>query len=435
MRVADKLKKAARAVTERVGTGRKTSQAPSSEQGSSPGGPGKDGRPAAGNAGGAAKKPFDQELDTVPSLRTPFMERIKGLFARWTAGARRVRSGEPGRIPRPIRVAFAWLIVAIGVLFLVGAGWELAASGRIERGVTINGVEVGGMTREQAREAASGTVKPLEGDMRLMFEGKEYAVGMEEIGLRIDLDGMVQQAYRAGKGSAGLLRVFRRLAGISLAEDVGVKVAVKKAWLNNRLLGIAREIDREPVSARVTVASGSPEIIPSKDGVTMRVDATADAVVKVLGRPVREMDVIVVLRKPEVVEADISKIVWVRQKEFRLYLFERTEEIDSFPVAVGMPQYPTPNGRFHVTYKERNPTWLPTSEWAKDKQGIPQPPGPDNPLGGYWMDIGQGLGIHATPFRKSLGEQASHGCIRMLEEDAAALFNAVNVGTPVFITD
>ena len=100
-----------------------------------------------------------------------------------------------------------------------------------------------------------------------------------------------------------------------------------------------------------------------------------------------------------------------------------------------MPQYPTPNGHFYITYKEKNPTWLPTSEWAKDKQGIPQPPGPNNQLGGYWMDIGGGIGIHATPFPKSLGEQASHGCIRMDPTDAGTLFDQVKVGTPVFITD
>ena len=49
------------------------------------------------------------------------------------------------------------------------------------------------------------------------------------------------------------------------------------------------------------------------------------------------------------------------------------------------------------------------------------------------MDLGGGLGIHETPFVKSLGSAASHGCIRMSNEGASTVFNAVNVGTPVFI--
>jgi len=36
---------------------------------------------------------------------------------------------------------------------------------------------------------------------------------------------------------------------------------------------------------------------------------------------------------------------------------------------------------------------------------------------------------------KSLGEQASHGCIRMDPSAAEKLFNAVKLGTPVFIID
>jgi L,D-transpeptidase ErfK/SrfK len=51
------------------------------------------------------------------------------------------------------------------------------------------------------------------------------------------------------------------------------------------------------------------------------------------------------------------------------------------------------------------------------------------------MDLGGGIGIHATPYENSLGSQASHGCIRMDPNDAGQLFNEIKVGTPVFIID
>lgn len=43
--------------------------------------------------------------------------------------------------------------------------------------------------------------------------------------------------------------------------------------------------------------------------------------------------------------------------------------------------------------------------------------------------------IHGTPDEARLGEPASHGCIRMRNEDVAALFERVDVGTPVEIVE
>ena len=41
--------------------------------------------------------------------------------------------------------------------------------------------------------------------------------------------------------------------------------------------------------------------------------------------------------------------------------------------------------------------------------------------------------IHGTNHESQLGSAASHGCIRMGNEDVIALFDAVEAGTPVFI--
>lgn len=339
------------------------------------------------------------------------------------------------RLPRAVRVAFAWTVLVLAVVFVVGAGMELVSSGKINPGVKVDGVPVGGKTRAQAQQALENKIKPLDANVQLVFEGKQYPVDLKAIRFRIDMDGMVQEAFESGKRSPGLLRVARRLLGAKTNADIPMMISCDRAQLKSIVNAIAAKVDRHPTSASISIASGEPDIIPSTNGVKVRVDDTIQAVLKALPTEKRQVDLVADLITPELVDSDIAKVIVIHQKTFRLYLYNREEEVNSFMVAVGMPQYPTPNGHFHITYKERNPTWLPTSEWAKDKQGIPQPPGPNNPLGGYWMDIGGGIGIHATPFPKSLGEQASHGCIRMAEDDAAILFNAIKVGTPVFITD
>ena len=84
--------------------------------------------------------------------------------------------------------------------------------------------------------------------------------------------------------------------------------------------------------------------------------------------------------------------------------------------------------------KERNPSWSnPGSSWAT---GMPSyiAPGPGNPLGTRAMATSaSGVLIHGTPSSWSIGQNVSHGCIRMYMKDVEQLFEMVDVGTPVYI--
>ena len=54
-------------------------------------------------------------------------------------------------------------------------------------------------------------------------------------------------------------------------------------------------------------------------------------------------------------------------------------------------------------------------------------------LGPHRLYLGQGYGIHGTNVPESIGQAASHGCIRMRNADIEALAPLVPVGTPVYI--
>lgn len=123
-----------------------------------------------------------------------------------------------------------------------------------------------------------------------------------------------------------------------------------------------------------------------------------------------------------------------------LYLFQNGSLVKKFPVAIGRPDWPTPEGRFTIAGKQKNPVWtVPKSiqeELRKEGRLVLEkvPPGPDNPLGKYWLPLSTpGYGIHSTIWPESIGHSTSHGCIRMLPEDIADLFPLVQAGTPVAI--
>ena len=97
-------------------------------------------------------------------------------------------------------------------------------------------------------------------------------------------------------------------------------------------------------------------------------------------------------------------------------------EMRRYTVAVGTKSKPTPMGRFTVRHIVWNPAWRPPdATWAKGKQ--PAGPGdPKNPMKIVKIFFQEpDYYIHGTDAEDSLGSAASHGCIRMAQEDVYKL--------------
>ena len=54
-------------------------------------------------------------------------------------------------------------------------------------------------------------------------------------------------------------------------------------------------------------------------------------------------------------------------------------------------------------------------------------------LGRFRLDLGEGYLLHGTPYKESLGMAATHGCVRLGDEDIEWLYDHVPVGTRVYI--
>lgn len=129
--------------------------------------------------------------------------------------------------------------------------------------------------------------------------------------------------------------------------------------------------------------------------------------------------------------------------EMRLYYYPADEEpaaIHTYPISVGYIDLNTPTGTTIIRDKVRDPTWYPPksiiAEYAARGEELASivPPGPDNPLGRFAMQLGiPSYLIHSTNKPAGIGMRVTHGCIRMLESDIASLFDRVPRGTPVNI--
>lgn len=129
--------------------------------------------------------------------------------------------------------------------------------------------------------------------------------------------------------------------------------------------------------------------------------------------------------------------------ERRLYYFKEKRLAETFPVALGLSRkangfdWRTPTGKFVITGKQKDPTWLvpPSIQKEMELEGkeviLAVGPGPDNPLGKHALSTSiPGILLHETNKPASIGRYASHGCIRIHPVHMAKLFPEVKKNTP-----
>ena len=131
---------------------------------------------------------------------------------------------------------------------------------------------------------------------------------------------------------------------------------------------------------------------------------------------------------------DIAKIE-VRGGDDRLVALDDAGEIlASYPATIGSTRFPSPSGTMEVTAVAPEPNYTfkgDVQNWGPDGTYI-LPPGPNNPVGGTWIDLTKdGYGIHGSPDPQLIGKTASHGCVRLTNWNAAALGRAVKQGVEV----
>lgn len=134
----------------------------------------------------------------------------------------------------------------------------------------------------------------------------------------------------------------------------------------------------------------------------------------------------------------IRKGVIVNIGDQRAYYFKEDGEIESFPIGIGREGRAIPLGKTRITVKREHPTWRPTKSILAEKPHLPEvvPPGPENPLGDYALNLGfPAYLLHGTNKPDGVGRRVSSGCIRLYPWHIEHLFHQVSVGTPVEVVD
>jgi L,D-transpeptidase YbiS len=99
--------------------------------------------------------------------------------------------------------------------------------------------------------------------------------------------------------------------------------------------------------------------------------------------------------------------------------------------------FDTPRGEFEVKAKIAGPKWI-RPDWAFIEEGEDMPTNwedrvEEGVLGDYALAFGNGYLIHGTLYKRLLGRNVTHGCIRVGDEDLETIYKLSRLGTKIYI--
>ena len=308
------------------------------------------------------------------------------------------------------RGAARWLAVGAYALGLA------RSSDQIADGVTIGGVDVGGLTADEARKAVDDAA------------GRAAATSRSRSPSRASSTCSAPRSSRSAPTStAWSTRRSRRARTAACRPGSGATRPAARSIARSRpqITYSARRARRASSARSPTRSTATPRrrdgrarrpprsnAVPGQDGVTGRRDRAALAArvgdrepaatarSSAPGRPGRARGDDRRARRSSTRPTSPSTA-----STFTAALWKNLKLAKTYTVAVGQPAYPTPDRPLLDRDKQVDPVWnVPDSAWAGDLAGTTVRRRPaENPLKARWMGFYDGAGIHGTDDVGSLG--------------------------------
>jgi lipoprotein-anchoring transpeptidase ErfK/SrfK len=342
-------------------------------------------------------------------------------------------------------IGIAAALAVLGVLAGVVYAYDHGRRDRIANGISVGGVDIGGMSRDSAQRKLEARLLGALHEPVVIHHGKKtWKLGPREARIAADIGAMVDAAVARSRDGNMVSRTVRGLTGGTIHDNITPRVSYSKRAVVRLLDKVRRSVDRDAVDAKLSFHAGGFTKVAGRDG--LAVDAT---------RLHREIDAAIISptaqrtfvahthhTAPKVTTAKLVKtyntLLIIDRAHFQLKLFKQLKPVKTYNIAVGMVGLETPAGIYHIQNKAINPAWtMPNSDWvAPADRGKVVPGGtPENPLKSRWLGIFNGAGIHGIDPSEygTIGHAASHGCVRMRIPDVEDLYPRVPVGTPIYI--
>lgn len=204
-----------------------------------------------------------------------------------------------------VRRRWPWIVAAV-VLLLAGAyaGTAWAVSGRVPSGVSVEGVDVGGSSRDAAVAELEEQVAPRAAEPLPVTVGAvQDALDPAASGLSVDVPGTVDALVGFSLDPEDLLR------HVSGSSEVEIDLEVDPGALDAAVADLASRVDAEKVEGAVTFDAGAAVVTDAAQGRTLDVDAAVDLIEQQWWTGERPFLLPADVVEPDVDQADVDQAV------------------------------------------------------------------------------------------------------------------------------
>jgi len=317
--------------------------------------------------------------------------------------------------------------------------YEHAHADRIMPGVSIEGVDVSGMTRDEAIQAVrTAAHAELSRPLTVTVGHDHWTVSPATLGQRAAVTHAVSRAFHAGQDLGTLDRAWHRLRDESLGVSIPLDVSSSGSGVADFASMIAKRTYVAPVNASIGITPSQDDItmIHAEPGAKLDAAAAKTAIQTALVAGHGHVALHTATVQPGVTDDTLGHTIVVRLDQNRLYLYDGFNVVRTFTVATAKPGFTTPTGVWRIYDKQKNPTWYnpAVNGWGAGEPAV-VPGGPGNPMGprAIYITAPGLIRIHGTNDDASIGRYASHGCIRMHNSEVEQLYPQIDVGDHVVI--
>jgi len=341
------------------------------------------------------------------------------------------------------------VIAAAGTLAVAGglAGGTLylghQSDGKIAKGISADGIPLGGLTAEQAgAKLQDRLVAPLGRTIGVHHGNRDFYLDAKTAHIRADVDGMVAAAVARSNGSL-ITRAERQLTGGTVSATIGARVSYSRPAVRQLVQRVETALNRPAKDATLQITGTGISKVPGAIGLAVDAAGLEGQITKAMTHAGASRSLGVRTHKvmPKITADKLAAanpvVLTLDRASYQLHVFDHLQLVKSYDVAVGMVGLETPAGLYHIQNKAVDPAWsVPHATWTGKLAGRVIPGGaPNNPLKARWLGIFNGAGIHGIDPSEygSIGHSASHGCVRMRIPDVIDLYPRVPVGAPIYI--
>jgi vancomycin resistance protein YoaR len=167
------------------------------------------------------------------------------------------------KIIRPVFIGLAVFFLLI--LLAIGA-FQVVFSGRIFPGVSVSGIEVGGLTPAAAAKLLGGKINyPQTGKLALTGQGMAWQATPSDIGVYINLQDTASNAFAVGRTGSLVTRLAEQFGSVYYGHPAALAIILDQRSAFEYLTGLAKQIDVSETDAGVSV-QGTQVVV--RDAVT-----------------------------------------------------------------------------------------------------------------------------------------------------------------------